>query len=72
MPVDAKVQRGLILQPTCRLEGGRPVVHLHGRLPLDHEHYIDKQVRPVAEQVLALLGLDFGQLVGDGRQLRLL
>jgi len=39
--------------------------------PLDHEHYVDKQVRPVAEPVLALLGLDFAQVVGDDRQLSL-
>jgi DNA polymerase-2 len=39
--------------------------------PIDHEHYVDKQVRPVAEPVLALLGLDFAQVVGDDRQLSL-
>lgn len=39
--------------------------------PLDHEHYVTKQVRPVAEPVLALLGLDFETVVGDARQLSL-
>ena len=39
--------------------------------PLDHEHYVDKQVRAVAEPVLALLGLDFATVVGDARQLSL-
>ena len=38
---------------------------------LDHEHYAQKQVRPVAEPVLALLGLDFDRVVGDDRQLSL-
>lgn len=37
--------------------------------PLDREHYIAKQVRPVAEPVLATLGLDFEQVIGDSRQL---
>ncbi|HEY6924044.1 MAG TPA: DNA polymerase domain-containing protein, partial [Steroidobacteraceae bacterium] len=37
--------------------------------PLDREHYIDKQVRPVAEPVLTTLGLDFEQVIGDSRQL---
>lgn len=37
--------------------------------PLDREHYIDKQVRPVAEPVLTALGLDFEQVIGDSRQL---
>jgi DNA polymerase-2 len=39
--------------------------------PLDYEHYLDKQVRAVAEPVLLLLGLDLEQALGAGRQLRL-
>ena len=39
--------------------------------PIDHEHYVQKQVRAVAEPVLALLGLDFAHVVGDERQLSL-
>jgi DNA polymerase-2 len=41
------------------------------RHPIDYEHYVDKQVRPVAEPVLSLLGLDFARVVGDDRQLTL-
>ena len=37
----------------------------------DREHYLDKQVRPVAEPVLAALDLDFDQVIGDDRQLTL-
>jgi DNA polymerase-2 len=37
--------------------------------PFDHEHYVQKQVRAVAEPVLTLLGLDFARVVGDERQL---
>ena len=37
--------------------------------PLDREHYVAKQVKPVAEPVLATLGLDFEVVIGDGRQL---
>src|SRR5262249_59766703 len=33
------------------------------RHPIDYEHYVDKQVRPVAEPVLSLLGLDFARLL---------
>jgi DNA polymerase-2 len=39
--------------------------------PVDYEHYVEKQVRPVAEPVLALLGLDFSTVIGDDRQLLL-
>ena len=37
----------------------------------DREHYLDKQVRPVAEPVLTVLGLDFDKVVGDDKQLSL-
>jgi DNA polymerase-2 len=36
--------------------------------PLDREHYVDKQVRPVAEPVLDALNLDFERVIGDARQ----
>jgi DNA polymerase II len=39
--------------------------------PLDREHYIDKQIRPVAEPVLTTLGLDFERVIGDLRQIDL-
>jgi DNA polymerase-2 len=39
--------------------------------PIDREHYVDKQVRPVAEPVLDTLGLDFELTVGDQGQLRM-
>jgi DNA polymerase-2 len=38
---------------------------------IDYEHYVQKQIRAVAEPVLALLGLDFDRVVGDDSQLRL-
>jgi DNA polymerase-2 len=39
---------------------------------LDLEHYVTRQVQPVAEPVLATLGLDFETVIGDRRQLDLL
>jgi len=36
--------------------------------PFDYDHYVEKQVRPVAEPVLELLGLDFEAVVGGGAQ----
>jgi len=39
--------------------------------PLDREHYVAKQVKPVAEPVLATLGLDFDRAIGDSRQIEL-
>jgi DNA polymerase-2 len=39
--------------------------------PIDREHYVHKQVKPVAEPVLETLGLDFEQVIGDSRQIDL-
>jgi DNA polymerase II len=36
--------------------------------PIDREHYVLKQVKPVAQPVLETLGLDFEQVIGDSRQ----
>ncbi len=50
-------------------EGPQPAEGPHA--PLDYAHYVEKQVRPVVEPVLTLLGLDFGEIVGAKKQLRL-
>ena len=39
--------------------------------PLDRAHYLERQVRPVAEPVLETLGLSFNQVIGDDRQIDL-
>ncbi len=39
--------------------------------PLDYDHYVDKQIRAVAEPVLTLLGVDLEQILGARKQLRL-
>lgn len=38
---------------------------------LDYQHYVEKQIQPVAEPVLAQLGLEFAKVIGDDRQLDL-
>ena len=38
---------------------------------LDREHYVQRQIRPVAEPVLDVMGLDFDRAIGDDRQLGL-
>ena len=39
--------------------------------PIDYVHYIDKQLRPIAEQVFPHLGLSFDQALGEASQMRL-
>ena len=41
------------------------------RHPIDHEHYVERQLRAVAEPVLALLGQDFDDVSGSRKQLSL-
>ena len=38
---------------------------------VDREHYVPKQVRPVAELVIATFGLSLEQAIGDDTQLEL-
>jgi DNA polymerase-2 len=48
-------------------DGPEPIDNIQS--PLDREHYVVKQVKPVAEPVLDTLGLVFEQVIGDVRQL---
>lgn len=41
------------------------------RHDFDYEHYVEKQVRPVAEPVLEVVDLDFDAIAGRGSQLKL-
>ena len=60
---------GRVVSYLMTVAGPEPLDALHNEP--DREHYLDKQVRPVAEPVLAALGLDFDRAVGDDRQLTL-
>jgi DNA polymerase-2 len=61
---------GRLIRYVMTVAGPEPVGEVQNTL--DREHYVSKQVRPVAEPVLAALGLDFEQVIGDRRQLDLL
>lgn len=38
---------------------------------MDYEHYVEKQIEPVAEPVLEVLGLQFRKVIGDDKQMDL-
>src|SRR5690606_10466899 len=63
-------KRGALISYVMTTAGAEPVDEV--RHPVDREHYVQKQVRPVAEPVLEVLGLDFERAIGDARQLDLL
>ena len=48
---------GYLIDYIITVDGPEPVEHLEH--PLDREHYVQRQIRPVAEPVLKALGLDF-------------
>jgi DNA polymerase-2 len=52
-------------------KAGAEPVELPPQAEIDYQHYVDKQLQPIAEPVLSLLGLDFKQVIGDDRQLAL-
>jgi DNA polymerase-2 len=60
---------GWVVEYVMTKEGAEPAAER--RSPIDHEHYVQRQIRPVAEPVLGLLGLDFDRVVGDDSQLEL-
>jgi len=62
--------QGRLIRYVMTVAGPEPADEV--RHPLDREHYVMRQVRPVADPVLATLGLDFEQVIGDRRQLDLL
>jgi len=57
---------GRLISYVMTIDGPEPLDNLRHRL--DREHYVAKQVRPVAEPVLETLGLDFDKVIGDSRQ----
>jgi DNA polymerase-2 len=60
---------GRVIRYVITRDGPEPIAER--RSPIDHEHYVQKQVRAVAEPVLEILGLDFDRVIGDERQMRL-
>jgi DNA polymerase-2 len=66
----SKQALGRTISYVITTDGPEPIDNV--RHPLDREHYVAKQIKPVAEPVLLTLGLDFERIIGDDRQLDLL
>ena len=60
---------GRVISYVMTRDGAEPAAER--RHAIDHEHYVQKQIRPVAEPVLAILELDFDKVIGDDAQLEL-
>lgn len=60
---------GNIIQYYITEDGPEPIQKLKSKI--DYDHYIDKQIKPIAVQVLALIGLDFEDAVKSSKQTKL-
>jgi DNA polymerase elongation subunit (family B) len=62
-------QKGRLIAYVMTTAGPEPLDRLEHEP--DREHYVEKQIQPVAEPVLRALGLEFERVIGDDRQLGL-
>jgi DNA polymerase-2 len=60
-------QRRTHIEYLITLNGAEPIQYQTS--PIDHQHYIDKQLKPIAEGILHFIGLSFDQI--DAQQLSL-
>ncbi|WP_245662955.1 DNA polymerase II [Endozoicomonas arenosclerae] len=58
-----KYQRKGWVQYVMTVNGPEPLEYL--RSPIDYQHYIDKQLKPVADGVLPFINLDFNTLIDE-------
>ena len=64
-----KRRPGRLIEYVITTDGPEPAAERVS--PFDYEHYVDRQLRPVAEPVLDLLGLRFDRVIGDDKQMDL-
>ncbi len=60
---------GRVISYVITIDGPEPVDNIEHEI--DREHYVHKQIQPVAEPVLSALGLEFDRVIGDDTQIRL-
>jgi DNA polymerase-2 len=58
-----------IIEYCITVEGPEPIQKLKHKL--DYEHYIEKQIKPIANQILSLFDKDFDDLFKDSKQAKL-
>jgi DNA polymerase-2 len=64
-----KTEPGALIDYVITRNGPEPAGERES--PLDYEHYVDKQIRPIATPILDLVGLRFEKVIGDDTQLEL-
>lgn len=64
-----KRKPGRVISYVMTVQGPEPWPE--SKSPIDHSHYVEKQIRPIAEPVLELVGSRFDDLAGGTQQLEL-
>jgi DNA polymerase-2 len=60
---------GNVIQYFITTDGPEPKQKLKHKL--DYDHYIDKQIKPIAQQILTLFNKDFDDLLSSSKQAKL-
>lgn len=63
-------QHGRVISYVMTAQGPQPLGFV--TVPPDYEHYVEKQLRPIAEAILVHIGTSFDEALGRGGQLGLL
>ncbi|MBU0760563.1 MAG: DNA polymerase II, partial [Nanoarchaeota archaeon] len=58
-----------VIEYYITLDGPEPIQKLKHKL--DYEHYVEKQIKPIAEQILSLFNEKFEDLAQETRQTKL-
>jgi DNA polymerase-2 len=60
---------GNVIEYYITLEGPEPIQKLKHKI--DYEHYIEKQIKPIAKTILETMGLDFEGVFEGSKQKKL-
>ncbi|MCW8107462.1 DNA polymerase II [Alteromonas ponticola] len=56
-----KYNRSTVVKYVMTVQGPQTVASIHS--PLDYDHYVEKQIKPIAESILPVVGIDFEKLI---------
>ena len=60
---------GNVIEYYITLDGPEPIQKIKHKI--DYEHYIEKQIKPIANQILSLFGKNFDDLIKSSKQTKL-
>ncbi|MCW8092994.1 DNA polymerase II [Alteromonas sp. ASW11-130] len=58
-----KYNRSTVVKYVMTMQGPQTVTSVNS--PLDYDHYVEKQIKPIAESILPLIGVEFEKLINS-------